>query len=335
MIFVGKLVKGVVQAPPFRGGLTLFNEQNIGTNSILNTRRVATVLTDSTNLPNRGETSSNLGLSYVLYENPSYPASLSPLVLQPGLFARKENFSKLGRQLHHLTSRSLIIPDVRNHGSSPSGASMSLKQMSSDSVRLIKELGVGKNVCLLGHATGGRVAMVTALTRPQLVDKLVVVSASPLNTQESVAKWENYKTAANVLKQLVKDDHILDFKELQDSRCLEFKLKVDDALKQILPNRSERALFLSSLGKVNIEAICENPSLGIFPSLESCTFNGSTLFISGSLAPAWRDDTEVRSIRQLFPNSHFVKIPGAGQWVQTEKEDEFLAVTSSFLQSDV
>jgi len=319
MFCLAGAVKGLTRAPPSRGGH--IRQLPVSKN----------VVTCTSGSQNKSESSSDLGLSYVLYENTSYPADLSPLMLQPGLFARKENFKKLGKQLHHLTNRSLIIPDVRNHGSSPSGAGMSLKQMSGDSLRLIKELGIRTKVSLLGHATGGRVNMVTALRRPNLVDKMVVVSASPLNTEETLSKWAAYRAASAITKQVMAEEGLRD-RDLRDSACLEFKLKVDDALKPVFPNNTERALFLSSLGKVNFETISENKDLAIFPEAD-CVFNGPVLFISGSLAPAWNDDAEVRQCRQLFPNSHFVKIPGAGHWVQIEKEDDFLAVTTSFLQT--
>merc|ERR1712013_694370 len=86
----------------------------------------------------------------------------------------------------------------------------------------------------------------------------------------------------------------------------EFKLSANKALKEVLTDKSELALFLSNLGKVNVK------------SLVNCsmdrTFEGPTLFISGENEPIWQDDKEVRSIRRLFPNSHFLKLPGAAHW---------------------
>ena len=70
---------------------------------------------------------------------------------QHGLFGRKENFTSLGKQIHHLTDtkyvvllicswfrimlrskfllnrRSIILPDLRNHGESPPSNFMSLR----------------------------------------------------------------------------------------------------------------------------------------------------------------------------------------------------------------
>ena len=54
----------------------------------------------------------------------------------------------------------------------------------------------------------------------------------------------------------------------------------------------------------------------------------------GEKQPAWSSDDDVRQIKQLFPNSHFVKIPGAGHWVHLEKSDDFLSAVVSFLQTE-
>ena len=73
--------------------------------------------------------------------------------------------------------------------------------------------------------------------------------------------------------------------------------------------------------------------LETFPDMDGRTFEGPTLFISGENEPIWRDDKEVRSIRRLFPNSHFLKLPGAGHWPHTEANKEFLMQTVAFLQT--
>ena len=40
----------------------------------------------------------------------------TPLIIQHSLFGRKENCKILGKELHHLTRRRVILPDARNHG---------------------------------------------------------------------------------------------------------------------------------------------------------------------------------------------------------------------------
>ena len=49
---------------------------------------------------------------------------------------------------------------------------------------------------------------------------------------------------------------------------------------------------------------------------------------------SWSSDADIRSIKQMFPNSYFVKIPGAGHFVHVEKSDDFLSAVVSFLQTE-
>lgn len=276
-------------------------------------------------------------LAYVSYESPN-STTQTPLIIHHALFGRKENFLSLGKKFHHLTKRSVILPDARNHGNSPACLNPSLKQMSSDLVSLTSQLGVEKT-CLLGHATGGRVAMMTALTKPHLVDRLVVVSGSPMNTTTSLARWDRYREACYIVNTILASYGKTAFKSgmshsMEGENGVEFILEVDNALKATLEDRSERALFLSNLGKINTEALLNNPDMGKFPNLQGNTFNGPTMFITGEKKPSWESDSDVRAIKQLFPNSFFAKIPGAGHWVHTEKKDDFLAAAVTFLQTE-
>ena len=172
----------------------------------------------------------------------------------------------LGKKFHHLTKRSVIVPDARNHGNSPPCLNPSVKQMSSDLALLSSQLGVEKT-CLLGHATGGRVAMTTALTKPDLVDKLIVVGSSPLNTTSTLEKWERYRQACYIVNTLLASHNKTTpingiVSSVEGDNGVEFMLEVDNALKSTMVDRSERALFLSNLGKMNTEALLNNPYLG-------------------------------------------------------------------------
>jgi len=292
----------------------------------------------TTSTPEKKSSDHDQSLSYVSYESPSSKTSQNPLVILHALFGRKENFTSLGKKIHHLTKRSVLIPDARNHGNSPTCLNPSVKQMSNDLVHLAAQVGLEK-ACLLGQGTGGRVAMMTALTKPGLVDRLVLVSCSPINTESTLARWERNREACYITNTMLKshgkmiaNNGIVNSMDADNG--VEFRLELDQALKATLEDRSERALFLSNLGKVNIEALLNNPDMGRFPCLRGNTFTGPTLFISGEKQPAWENDAEVRSIKQLFPNSFFVKVPGAGNSVHTEKKDDLLAATVSFLQTE-
>lgn len=328
------LVKLFVASSPTLGGRTT------ATTVLSSAQRsyVAPVPTTETSSNTKEKCTENL--AYVSYESPtsSTQTAQTPLIIHHALFGRKENFLSLGKKFHHLTKRSVLIPDARNHGNSPPCLTPSVKQMSSDLTRLSSQLKVEK-ACLLGHATGGRVAMMTALTKPELVDRLVVVSSSPMNTTSALARWERNRQACYIVHTLLVshgktpiNGGIVNSMEFDNE--VEFMLEVDSALKSTMEDRSERALFLTNLGRINTTALLNNPDLGRFPDLHGNTFNGPTLFITGERQPTWENDEEVRAIKQFFPNAFFVKIPGAGHWVHTEKKDDFLAAAVTFLQTE-
>lgn len=277
-----------------------------------------------------GNPHSDLQLTYVSYERGNDASTKPPILLHHGLFGRKENWTKTGKALNHLTKRNVIIPDARNHGNSPSSHEMTSKQMSGDIVRLLSSLNVAKT-SFIGHAIGGRIGMYTALTRPDLVDKLVCVASSPLNSVRVFEKWEQIRQACYVIQTLAasyKSGNI----ELLNS--MEFRMDAENALKLVIPVQAERALFISNLGQVNHMAILANPDLAKFPNMESFCFKKPTLFMCGDDALSWQNEKDIQSIRQLFPNACFVKIAGAGKCIHLDQPEEFLQAITTFLETD-
>ena len=68
--------------------------------------------------------------------------------------------------------------DLRNHGQSPHSDEMTFFSMAEDVVEFCRHHDIASSI-LIGHSMGGRVAMTVALTRPEIVDRLVIVDASP------------------------------------------------------------------------------------------------------------------------------------------------------------
>ena len=203
------------------------------------------------------------------------------MIIQHALFGRKENYVNIGKKIHHLTKRTVIIPDARNHGNSPKCVNPSVKQMSSDLMNLQQQLKIDKS-SMLGFSTGGRVAMMSALMHPKHVDRLVISSSTPLNTPEILQRFESFQQAAYIVHTLLKSHGISSKSQLVDSD-FRIKMELDDALKETLKDSSERALFLSNLGKFKLKALMNNPDLGKFPDVEDKCFTGPVMFISGDL----------------------------------------------------
>ncbi|XP_062035987.1 protein ABHD11 isoform X2 [Lepus europaeus] len=131
-----------------------------------------------------------LPLSYKLLDG---EAALPAIVILHGLLGSKTNFNSIAKALAQQTGRRVLTVDARNHGASPHSPDMSYEAMSQDLQSLLPELGLAP-CALIGHSMGGKTAMLLALQRPELVDRLVAVDISPVETT-SVSDFKAYLAA--------------------------------------------------------------------------------------------------------------------------------------------
>ncbi len=103
-----------------------------------------------------------------------------PVVILHGLFGSKRNFSAVARQL--ADSFRVVTVDLRNHGESPWDDRHDYPALADDVARLI-ERQLGEPAAVIGHSMGGKAAMLMALTRPELVERLVVVDIPPARSR--------------------------------------------------------------------------------------------------------------------------------------------------------
>jgi len=280
------------------------------------------------------EADSYLKLSYTSYERGKDASNKPPILIQHDLCGRKENFSKIGKQLFHLTKRNILLPDARNHGNSPESSAMSHKLMSGDIVKLLSGLKV-KESSFVGFGLGGRIGMYTALVRPDLIDRLVVVSSSPVNTDARFQEWQNLIQSFYVIQTLKAN---FDSKKPVADLLLsqEFKLEATKALQPLIRSDTYRAFFLSNLASgFRASAIRTNPDLWKFPELDNFVFKKPVLFVTGDREKAWSiSDKDIRKIRYYFPDSHFVKVSNSAFYPHLDSQAEFMEAVTSFLETD-
>ena len=68
-------------------------------------------------------------LNYRMHKGDS---SKPPIVILHGMLSSLQNWTQLAKKIHQKTNRSVYIPDLRNHGSSPHSENMCYYHMSSD-----------------------------------------------------------------------------------------------------------------------------------------------------------------------------------------------------------
>ena len=77
-----------------------------------------------------------------------------------------------------------VAPDNRGYGYSDKPenvADYKLQKLTSDVVQLITKLSANKQVILVGHDWGAALAFAVAQTRPELIEKLIIINGVPAN----------------------------------------------------------------------------------------------------------------------------------------------------------
>jgi len=238
-----------------------------------------------------------------------------PLIIVHGLFGSARNWRVLQKRIS--AGRRTIAVDLRNHGDSFWNADNSYEALAADLAEVIAANGGVADV--LGHSMGGKAAMVLALTRPELVRKLIVADIAPVAYSHTQA------------------GHIGAMKSV-DLSTVTRRSEADKQLRLQVPNTPLRAFFLQSIElghgparwKLNLEALGgEMPKIMGFPALNT-TFDGPSLMLHGANSDYIKPE-QTPEIRRLFPRAEFAEIEGAGHWLHAEKPREFQEAVEQFL----
>lgn len=253
-------------------------------------------------------------LHRVTYGNDS---ALPPLLIVHGLFGSARNWGAIQRRL--ADGRRVVAVDQRNHGDSFRAATNSYRDMAGDLAEVIEREGVPFDV--VGHSMGGKAAMVLALTRPELVNRLVVADIAPVSYGHS-------------------NRHLVQAMEGLDLTGLSQRGEADRRLQAEVPDAGTRAFLLQSLDlkenpprwRLNLRVLdAEMDKIVGWPEEVTGSYGGPTLFLSGAASDYVRAEHRER-IKALFPRAILAKLPDAGHWLHADKPREFEAALRAFLK---
>ncbi len=244
-----------------------------------------------------------------------------PLIILHGLFGLSDNWVTFAKQLGDL-GYEVSIPDQRNHGRSPHSDTFNYLALTDDLMEFIEEHNIEDPV-LLGHSMGGKVAMRFALENPGIIDRLVVVDIS-------LRKYENRHHHKKII-QAMRGVSFNDVTKLTD---------VEDQLAETIPEKRIRQFIMKNLyyrdnrqtlgWRINFESICESIE-EMFDGIDITeVYNKPALLVRGSDSD-YVTDEDIKRFMFKFPNSQIHTIKGASHWVHAEKPQEFLQITSQFL----
>jgi pimeloyl-ACP methyl ester carboxylesterase len=239
----------------------------------------------------------------------------APLLILHGLFGSGRNWGGIARQLE--AQHRVHLLDARNHGESPWAETMTYRDLAGDVAAYIDGLGQGA-VDIIGHSMGGKTAMVLALTRPELVRRLIVVDIAPVAYRGGAQ--EPYGPYIAAMKGL-------------DLARITRRSAADAALAGAITDASMRAFLVQNLEtgekgyrwRINLDAIAANLSeLTSFPDIGG-HFDGPVTVLAGELSNYVRPRDE-GAIHQYFPKSRIVVVDGAGHWPHADQPERLLGL---------
>ena len=241
------------------------------------------------------------------------------LVLLHGLFGSARNWGGVQKAL--VQHYRVIAMDLRNHGGSPHAAGMDYAAQAADVAETLAALGV-RSATILGHSMGGKAAMMLALTRPDVVERLVIADIAP----------RPYPPALRAV--------VAALQAVPLNPCLT-RQEADQALQGAVPEAPIRSFLLQNLrfetsppswriGLAEIAAAM--PEIEAFAPPPAARFEGQALAMAGALSPYIRAEDHA-AFRAFFPRISFVSIARAGHWLHAENPEGFMAALLDFLRA--
>lgn len=241
-----------------------------------------------------------------------------PFIILHGFLGMGDNwktlgvrFSEAGYQVHLL--------DQRNHGRSFHSDEFSYKLLAEDLKEYCVEHDL-RDIVLLGHSMGGKVAMQFAVDNPKMVSKLIVADIAPK---------EYPQHHQDILKALSS----LDFSKIQSRNDAE------DHLSKYIKEEGIRLFLLKNLYRKNKNEFGLRMNLPVLiekidevgKALPPTTiFEGDTLFLAGERSGYIGPMDEIL-IKKQFPKAIIKQIANAGHWLHAENPEEFYDNVMNFL----
>jgi esterase len=247
---------------------------------------------------------------------PDSPQGPVPLVILHGLLGSARNWGQVVKELGG--RRRVLALDLPNHGASPWAEIMDYPFMARELAKAIE--GLGGRAAIMGHSMGGKAAMVLALTRPDLVERLCVVDIAPVAYTHTFAPYVRAMRAVNLAD-------------------VSSRSAVDQALAAQIPDKGVRAFLLQNLEngasgyrwRANLAVLqAHMDDILAFPRFGDGThYDGPTLFVAGETSDYIRPDHE-DVIAALFPKARMAEVAGAGHWVHADNPAGFMAAIQEF-----
>ena len=241
-----------------------------------------------------------------------------------GLFGQGRNWTQVAKGLTDIARPTLI--DMPNHGRSGWTERHDYVAAADIVADTLADIDGDEPWALVGHSMGGKIAMLLALRRPELVERLCVVDVSPVGYREG-REFETYVAGMRAM----------------DLTAIETREEADAALTEAAPDPGVRGFLLQNLRRdgdgwrwqMNLDVLGDSIDLlRDWPgeAVEGASYDGPTLWVGGSDSGYVRDEF-AEAMRGYFPRVRQLTVKDAGHWVHSQQPEVFLATMRAFLQA--
>ena len=241
-----------------------------------------------------------------------------PFVILHGFLGMSDNWKTLGTQFSE-NNYEVHLLDQRNHGRSFHSDVFNYEALVKDLKSYCDSFQL-KDLILLGHSMGGKVAMLFAATYPEMVSNLIVADISP----------RFYPIHHDAILEGLSS---LDFNELKS------RGEADKQLSKYVSDFGTRQFLLKNLYwnedkklelRINLIVLKEHiEEVGEALPIHA-EYKGKTLFLRGDRSEyiGLQDET---IIKNHFPSSKIVTISKSGHWLHAENPKDFFNEVMKFL----
>lgn len=242
-----------------------------------------------------------------------------PLLILHGFLGMSDNWKTLATQFA-LEGFQVHALDLRNHGKSFHSEEFSYEIMVED-VKQYCDYHNLKEVSIIGHSMGGKVAMLLATRYPELVSKLIVADIGP---KYYAPHHQTILAALNAV----------DFSK-KPSRGA-----VEEIVSTYIKDLGTRQFLLKSLYWASPEQLAFRFNLKVFnEKIEAigtalpidCVFNKEVLFLRGDKSD-YILDGDFETIYHHFPKAKIETVKNAGHWLHAENPKDFYLYVIDFIK---
>lgn len=243
----------------------------------------------------------------------------APVVLLHGLMGAAQNWGGIARRLGQ--RHRVLALDARNHGASGHAPGMGYAAMAADVAETLAAAGITQ-AAVLGHSMGGKIAMMLALTRPELVSRLVVADIAPVRYAAPSRAYVEAMTRMALPPGMTRREAMA-------------------ALADAVPEEGIRAFLVQNLvfgegaprWRIGLAEIAAGmDAIEDFPSPAGARFDGPSLCIRGSRSD-YVQARHMAAISGFFPAMRHAEL-AAGHWVHADDPHGFLALIEPFLMEN-